>query len=96
MPVYSYGDFVTSTTPLPTTNADQILGTQLVTDSRRRPEWVYLQFQSADSEYPFKQLRMPFADAMFLLSCLKGLQLDVGAPMPDDPRTVKRDISPLG
>lgn len=95
MPVYSYGDAVVSTHPIPTSNADQILGIQLVTDRKRRPEWVDLQFQSADREYPCHQVRMDFPSAMFLLSCLKSVQLDLGMPFPDDPRLTKRDLGPL-
>jgi hypothetical protein len=95
MPTYSYGEFVVSTEPIPSANADRILGTQLVTDRTRRPEWVDLHFQSADAEYPFHLLRMPFLDAMFLLSCLKSMQLDLGWDFPDDPRATPRDLSPL-
>lgn len=95
MPVYPYGEFVVSTEPLPTANADRILGTQLLTDRRRRPEWVDLQFETADSEERFHQVRMPFLDAMFLLSCLKSMQLDLGWNFPDDPRATKRDLTPL-
>ena len=95
MPVYPYGEFVVSTAPIPTANADRILGTQLSTDRKRRPEWVDLQFQTADAGGPFQQLRMPFLDAMFLLSCLKSMQLDLGWNFPDDPRATKRDLGPL-
>ena len=85
MAITPYGEFVASSHPIPTANADRILGAQLVTDAKGRPEWVDLQYQTADGE-PFQQVRMDFLNAMFLLSCLKSIQLDLDWPFPDDPR----------
>ena len=81
----SYGEWVSSTDPIPTSNADRILGTLLVSDKWGRPEWVDIQYQTADGEM-FQQVRMDFENAMFLLSCLKSIQLDTGTHFPDDPR----------
>lgn len=86
MPVKPFGEFVASTHPVPSVNADHILGAVLVTDNQGRPEWVDVQFQTADGEYPFQQVRMEFLNAMFLFSCLRAIQLETGFKMPDDPR----------
>lgn len=42
--------------------------------------------QYRDTKGDLIELTMPFLDAMYLLSILKGVQLDMGFPMPDDPR----------
>lgn len=63
-----------------------MLGAALVTDRKGRPEWVDIQFQAADADGPFQQVRMDFPNALFLLSYLKSIQLDSGVPFPDDPR----------
>lgn len=81
-----YGEFVVSTQPIPTVNADRILGAALVTDSKGRPEWVDVQYETADPNGRFRQIRMDFPNALFLLSCLKSIQLDSGVPFPNDPR----------
>lgn len=86
MTASAYGEFVASTRPIPTSNADRILGCQLLSDRKGRPEWVYLQFETADGDGRFHQVRMDFPNALFLLSCLKSMQLDTGTPFPDDPR----------
>jgi hypothetical protein len=82
----AYGEFVVSTQPIPTANADRILGAALVPDSKGRPEWVDIQYETADPNGRFQQIRMDFPNALFLLSCLKSIQLDTGVPFPDDPR----------
>ena len=86
MPSNLYGEFVVSTHAIPTANADRILGAALVSDSKGRPEWVDVQFETADPNGRFQQVRMDFSNALFLLSCLKSIQLDSGVPFPDDPR----------
>lgn len=79
-----YGEWLVSEPPLPVADADRILGVQLSTDAKGRPEWVDIQFQSAGEG--FRQFRMDLPNALFLLSCLKSIQLDTGTPFPDDPR----------
>lgn len=85
MPTKTWGEFVASTSPLPTLNADHILGVTLTTDAKGRPEWVDIQTKTADGE-PFWQVRMDFLNAMFLLSALTAVQKETGFRMPEDPR----------
>ncbi|PZQ55781.1 MAG: hypothetical protein DI555_07070 [Novosphingobium pentaromativorans] len=79
-----YGEWAFSEPAEPANLADRILGARLLYDSKGRPEWVEAQFQSAGEG--FATVRMDFPNALFLLSCLKSLQLDSGVPFPDDPR----------
>ncbi len=51
-----------STHPIPTANFDCILGVALVSDGRRRPEWVDLQYATTDFNVLFQQIRMEFAN----------------------------------
>lgn len=80
-----YGEFAFSVPPVPHEHADQILGCQLVSDSKGRPDEVRLQYQTAEPGI-FREVRMDYLQALFLLSCLKSIQLDSGTPFPDDPR----------
>jgi hypothetical protein len=79
-----YGEWAISDPAEPANVVDRILGTQLLYDSKGRPEWVEIQFQSASEGVA--TVRTDFPNALFLLSCLKSLQLDSGVPFPDDPR----------
>lgn len=79
-----YGEFTIGEPPVPMVDADRILGARVLSDAQRRVEWVDIQFQSAGSG--LHQLRLDYPSALFLLSCLKSIQLDVGTPFPDDPR----------
>ena len=83
-----YGEFVVSLSSggdRPS-NADRIRGARLCLDPQGRPEWVDLQFASADGGSQLREVRMAFVEALFLLSLLKSIQLDSGTPFPDDPR----------
>lgn len=81
-----YGSgIIFSDQPIPTQDADRILGCQLRCDTKGRPEWIDLQFQTAEPN-GFRQVTMDYPNALFLLSCLKSMQLDCGTPFPDDPR----------
>ena len=57
-----YGEFVASTHPISTANADHVLGAALVCDTKGRPEWVDVQFETADENGRFQQVRMDFPD----------------------------------
>ena len=60
------------------------MGARLTTDSQDRPDWIHVQFQSVDDG--LVEIRLPFLEALALLSFLKCLQLDSGVQFPDDPR----------
>lgn len=81
-----YGEWAFSSGDLPVSNADRILGIRVSVDAKGRPEAVDLQYQTADGDQPFREVRMDFVNALFLLSALKSMQLDSGYPFPDDPR----------
>jgi hypothetical protein len=85
MPGKPYGEFVVSTHAISTANVDRVLGAALVSDRKGRPEWVEVQYETAEPGR-FQQIRMDFPNALFLLSCLKSIQLDSGVAFPDDPR----------
>ena len=85
MAVKPFGEFVASTHPISTSNADRILGALLVTDQQGRPEWIDIQYQTADGQ-TFHQVRMDYLNGMFLLSCLRAIQLETGFEMPEDTR----------
>jgi len=80
-----YGQFAVSTSAIPFEHADQILGCQLVFGGKQRPDAVRCQYQTAENG-PVREVRMDYLQALFLLSCLKSMQLDCGTPFPDDPR----------
>lgn len=80
-----YGEWAVTIPSVPECSADRILGVHISHDSQDRPDFVTLQYQSA-GDPPVQSVRMDFVNAMFLLSCLKSLQLDEGIPFPDDPR----------
>ncbi|UZK67818.1 hypothetical protein [Sphingomonas sp. M1-B02] len=81
-----YGEWLISVDPLRISNADQILGVQLLCDCRGRPEFVDFQYQTADQDLSIQEVRMDWSNALALLSYLKSLQLDSGQPFPLDPR----------
>lgn len=64
--------------------ADHITGVRVLRDAQGRPAAVGVQWMQDDGEPTGLTMRLP--DAMFLLSCLKSMQLDLGLPFPDDPR----------
>ncbi|WP_156439130.1 MULTISPECIES: hypothetical protein [Sphingomonadales] len=77
-----YGEFATG--PMVRSEvADHILGALVELDSQRRPDQVAIQYRTTDG---FREVRMDFVQALFLLSTLKSIQLDTGVPFPDDPR----------
>ncbi len=80
-----YGEWFMSTPPVKPKHADRILGARILHDAEGRPEWVDLQYHSSD-DGRFHQIQMDFVNAVFVLSCLKSMQLDSGIPFPDDPR----------
>lgn len=82
----TYGQWGASQVKIPSATADRILGAQISHDAKGRPENVRIQWQTADGAHPFREVHMDFVNAMFLLSCLKSIQLDSGYPFPDDPR----------
>lgn len=81
-----YGRYAMSTEAIPLSNADHILGVQVSCDKGGNPEWVDLQYQTADGDHEVRQVRMDWLNALALLSMLKCAQLDSGQPFPDDPR----------
>lgn len=80
-----YGKWAVSEPPHPVSNADHILGAQVSHDAKGRPDFVTIQYRSADGD-GFYDIRMDYLNALFLLSCLKSIQLDEGTPFPEDPR----------
>lgn len=80
-----YGEWAVTVPPIPVLNADRILGVHISHDNQQRPDFVTVQYQTADGS-GIQSVRMDFVNSMFLLSCLKSLQLDEGVPFPDDPR----------
>jgi len=65
--------------------ADHIHGIRLLTDHKGRPDAVEIQWHEVDKQ-AWQTLQMDYPNALFLLSCLKSMQLDQGTPFPDDPR----------
>lgn len=80
-----YGEWAITSPPIPVSNADRILGVHIAHDKQRRPDFVTVQYQTADG-CGVDSVRMDYLNALFLLSCLKSMQLDEGTPFPDDPR----------
>lgn len=64
---------------------DRIEGGVLEWDARDRPAFVELHYLVAGKP---SVMRMPFDDAMAVLSIVKAIQLDTGIPFPDDPRAL--------
>ncbi|MBB4611599.1 hypothetical protein [Sphingomonas yabuuchiae] len=81
-----YGEWAFSTPPIKPENADHILGAQVSVDRQGRPEFVDIQYRTADGGEAIRQVRMDWLNALALLSILKSMQLDSGAPFPNDPR----------
>lgn len=77
-----YGEWF-SGTGIAAVRADHILGSRIELDAQRRPDQVAIQFAAIAG---VGEVQMDFAQAMFLLSTLKSIQLDTGLPFPDDPR----------
>ncbi len=86
-----YGQFAAGTVPR-SLILDRSNGARLSSDSQGRPDWIDLQFESA--EHGLVELRLPFLEALALLSFLNSLQLDSGVPFPDDPRADRPDVAP--
>lgn len=80
----AYGQWAASDPPIAPARADHILGCQLQFDKSDRPDTVTIQYQAAGAGV--RAVEMDYANALFLLSALKSMQLDVGTPFPDDPR----------
>jgi len=80
-----YGEWTVTIPPVPVLNADRILGVHIAHDKQDRPDFATVQYQTADGS-GVQAIRMDYLNALFLLSCLKCLQLDEGSPFPDDPR----------
>ncbi len=80
-----YGRVVASASdhPGPTQVVGHIHGGFLLSDVRGRPKTVVIQH---GDEVPRHELHISFDDSMFLLSIVKGIQLDCEIPFPDDPR----------
>ena len=68
---------------LPSWSVGQIRGGLLETDKRGTPKAVAVHFAGPQGPH---ELRIGFGDAMYLLSMLKAIQLDLDIPFPDDPR----------
>lgn len=64
--------------------ADHITGVRLLRDNAGKPAAVGVQWIQDDGQPT--GLTMDFGNGMWLLSCLKCMQLDLDAPFPDDPR----------
>lgn len=64
--------------------ADHITGVRVVRDGAGRPAAVGVQWMGDDG-HP-TGLTMDVRNAMWLLSCLKSMQLDLDLPFPEDPR----------
>lgn len=79
----TYGEWFVSVPPVDAQCVDHTLGARLSYSPNGDPEILAVQF---GLEQGVVQLELKFADAMFLLSCLKSLQLDSGIPFPNDPR----------
>jgi hypothetical protein len=82
-----YGEWAIMNPPVLVLNADRILGVHIAHDKQERPDFVTVQYQTADDS-GVQAIRMDYLNALFLLSCLKSIQLDEGSPFPDDPRAL--------
>lgn len=78
-----YGEWAVSSPPIEIEHADHVLGARILLDTKGRPEFVELQWQSTDGVH---QVRIEWRNALMLLSLLKSMQLDLEWPFPLDPR----------
>lgn len=73
--------------------ADHMTGVRLARDRQGRPAAVGIQWMGNDGNLAGLTIDVP--NAIFLLSCLKSMQLDLQLPFPIDPRDpnspLKRD-----
>lgn len=60
-----------------------IQGVSIVPAKTPKETWVVLQY--TDQKEEWKQVNVPFLDAMYLLNLLKAIQVRTGFKMPDDP-----------
>lgn len=81
-----YGKWVTGIGQMPVMSGDNLLGTMIHTDKTGRPEYVEIQFETADTPSGYICWRLEFSQAMALFSHLHAAHLDAGFPMPPDPR----------
>jgi len=65
-------------------DVDRIQGLRHQGPAHLREGKVIVQYTDAGEEW--HDLNMSLGDAMYLLSLLKSLQLNLGLPFPDDPR----------
>lgn len=79
----AYMNVFANLSPEQVRDADRIAGGLLERDVRDRPWRFELHYTVGGKP---QILRMPFDDAMALLSVVKAIQLDTGIPFPDDPR----------
>lgn len=79
----AYGEEFTDLSSVRIERADHIVGCKVELDSKGQPDLVAVQYRTVTGDY---ELRMDFAQALFVLSCLKSIQLDCRVPFPDDPR----------
>ena len=80
-----YGQGFLNSPPEGVPVADHIHGVRLLFDKQGRPDAVEVQWHQVDKPM-WQVVRMDYLNALFLLSCLKSMQLDQGSPFPDDPR----------
>lgn len=64
--------------------ADHVIGVRVARNSEGRPAAVGIQWMGDDGDLTGLTVDLP--NAMWLLSCLKSMQLDLELPFPDDPR----------
>ena len=66
--------------------AGRIIGLRLLYDGGQEQKPATVTLQIAWAGRRFSDLRMPFVEAMALLTMLRAMQLDTGFELPDDPR----------
>ena len=79
-----YGTFVPGLPEPLGQRADHMLGARVEFDTQGRPDQLQFQYVVAGSSV--REMRMDYLEALALQSFLRCLQLDVGTPVPDDPR----------
>ena len=87
----TYGEWSTiSGHDIPEIGVDHVLGGHLQSDSKGRPDWVDIQFKSADGE-PVQRLKLDIENALVLCSILNAIKIDAATrctipPRPEPPR----------
>lgn len=79
----AYGDVFATNHAVEETDVGHISGGLLRYGPSHEP--VAFEIHAGGPSQPQK-VRLSFGDAMFLLSMLKSIQLDLGIPFPEDPR----------